>query len=94
LAESIQRSLVDVVALTGLRRVIADRMMESLATSPQLSFHRDVDITELLERRRAWKAQGQNLSLEDCAIWSLANTLAKFPELNGLVDPRCRPEIR
>lgn len=84
--EPIPHDAPAVKVLTGLRRVIADRMMESLATSAQLSFHREVDITHLMERRASWKAQGRNLSLEDCTLWSLARVLAKYPDFNGIVE--------
>ena len=72
--------------LAGARRVIAQRMMQSLATSAQLTYHADADITDLMARRAAWKARGVGVSLEDCAIAALAGALAARPQLNGTLQ--------
>ena len=69
--------------LAGARRVIARRMMRSLAASAQLTYHADADITDLMARRTGWKARGARISLEDCAIAALAGALAAQPQLNG-----------
>jgi len=72
--------------LAGARRVIARRMMQSLAGSAQLTYHTDADVTELMARRAAWKARGVRVSLEDCAIAALAGALAAQPQLNGTLQ--------
>jgi len=72
--------------LAGARRVIARRMMQSLAASAQLTYHTDADVTELMARRAAWKARGVGISLEDCAIAALAGALAAQPQLNGTLQ--------
>ena len=69
--------------LSGARRVIAQRMMQSLTTTAQLTYQTEVDVTELLARRSAWKAAGLRIGVEDCAIAALAQALAAQPELNG-----------
>jgi len=72
--------------LAGARRVIAQRMMQSLAASAQLTYHADADVTDLMARRAAWKARGVGVSLEDCAIAALAGALAAQPKLNGTLQ--------
>ena len=72
--------------LAGARRVIAQRMMQSLAASAQLTYHTDADVTELMARRTGWKARGAGISLEDCAIAALAGALAAQPQLNGTLQ--------
>jgi pyruvate dehydrogenase E2 component (dihydrolipoamide acetyltransferase) len=72
--------------LAGARRVIAQRMMRSLATTAQLTYQTEVDITELLARRSAWKAAGLRIGVEDCAIAALAQALGAHPQLNGVTD--------
>lgn len=61
-------------------------MMQSLAGSAQLSFHADCDISALMAKRQAWKAEGRRVSLEDCLVAALADTMAEYPEFNGSVE--------
>jgi len=72
--------------LAGARRVIAQRMVQSLAASAQLTYHTDADITDLMARRAAWKARGAKMSVEDCAIAALAGALAAQPQSNGTLQ--------
>jgi pyruvate/2-oxoglutarate dehydrogenase complex dihydrolipoamide acyltransferase (E2) component len=72
--------------LSGTRRVIAQRMMQSLSTTAQLTYQTDADITELLVRRAAWKAAGLRIGIEDCVIAALARALLAHPQLNGTVE--------
>lgn len=72
--------------LAGARRVIAQRMMHSLATSAQLTYQTDVDITDLLARRAAWKAASLRVGIEDCALMALARALAEHPQLNATTE--------
>lgn len=72
----------------GVRKVIADRMMESLQASAQLTYHGDADVTALMEMRRSWKEQGEPVSLEACVILALVQTLLTFPAFNATADER------
>lgn len=72
--------------LAGARRIIAQRMMQSLASSAQVTYHTDADITDLMARRAAWKARGAKISVEDCAIAALAGALAAQPQFNGTLQ--------
>lgn len=72
--------------LGGVRRVIADRMMKSLANSAQLTFHADAEVTRLLAARTEWKAQGRIASIEDCVIYSFVAALSDSYEMNGAID--------
>ena len=72
--------------LSGARRVIAQRMMQSLSTTAQLTYQTDADITELLVRRAAWKSAGLRIGIEDCVIAALARALVANPKLNGTVE--------
>jgi pyruvate dehydrogenase E2 component (dihydrolipoamide acetyltransferase) len=79
-----------VVPLTGVRGAIAGRMMSSLQTSAQLTFHLECDASGLLERRRG-QADSPRVGVEDLLIHALARTLKRHPALNGAVVDR---EIR
>jgi len=71
------------VRLGGVRRFIADRMMESLGTAAQLSFHGEADASRLLALRASWKTEGKATGIEDCLIACFARALASQPDLNG-----------
>ncbi len=78
---------------TGIRGVIARRMLESMQTTAQLSFFADADARELTEARQAWKDAGQKIGYEDLMIHALARILPRFPlfnahEVEGAVVPQ------
>ncbi len=68
----------------GARKVIAARMMHSLQTSAQLTFHAEADITALLQARRLWRAEGRSISLEDCLIHALCQAHKNEGGLSGV----------
>ena len=72
--------------LSGVRKVIAQRMLASLHGTAQLTYHGDADVTALMARRREWKAAGHAISLEDCLIYAIARSLEAFPEFNSVAD--------
>lgn len=72
--------------IQGVRKIIAQRMLESLHSTAQLSYHADADVTALLAQRERWKTQSHSISLEACIIFSLAKTLAEFPAFNGVAS--------
>ena len=72
--------------LGGVRKVIAERMLASLQSTAQLSYHGDADVTELMARRSTWKAAGHAISLEDCLIYAIARSLEALPDFNGVAD--------
>ena len=63
--------------------------MASLAGAAQLSFHGECDVTGLMQRRAAWKAEGRSISLEDCLVAALAEVMARHPAINGVVEEDC-----
>lgn len=66
--------------------MIAGRMMASLQSTAQLTYHGDADVTHLMALRKGWKADGLNISLEACLIHALCRTLEGFPAFNGVAD--------
>lgn len=78
---------------TGIRGVIARRMLESVQTTAQLSFFADADAGALTEARQWWKDTGQKVGYEDLVIAALARVLPGFPlfnahEVDGAVVPQ------
>jgi pyruvate dehydrogenase E2 component (dihydrolipoamide acetyltransferase) len=78
---------------TGIRGVIARRMLESVQTTAQLSFFADADAGALTAARATWKAAGRKIGYEDLVIAALARILPDFPlfnahEIDGAVVPQ------
>lgn len=73
-----------VAPIGGARRMIARKMMESLASTAQLSFTTRVDATALVAARAAWKAAGVAAGYEDLILIALRDTLLEFPRFNAI----------
>jgi pyruvate dehydrogenase E2 component (dihydrolipoamide acetyltransferase) len=74
--------------LSGIRRIIADRMRKSLAGTAQLTLSRVFDATAILEYRAKIKAGGEsmglpNITINDMIAFATVRTLSQFPELNA-----------
>jgi pyruvate dehydrogenase E2 component (dihydrolipoamide acetyltransferase) len=83
---------------TGIRGVIARRMLESVQTTAQLSFFADADASALADARVQWKDAGQKVGYEDLVIAALARILPAFPlfnahEIDGAVVPQAEINV-
>ncbi len=76
--------------MTGLRKVIARRMVESVTTIPQVTQFDDFDITALNDLRKKFSADyekaGARLTLTPFAIKALVAALKKHPIMNSSMD--------
>ena len=70
-------------ALGGVRALIARRMRHSLSEAAQISYFADVDMTRALELRRAWKADGWTIGIEDLIVMAVAVAVRKYPQFNA-----------
>ena len=74
----------EVVPVKGIRKVIADRMMQSLGSTAQLTLHAAFDITAAQAFRKARKESGEpKVSLNDVISHALIHTLLRHPDLNA-----------
>jgi len=78
------------IPLTGIRKIIADRMRQSLASTAQLTLTRSFDATAILDYRRQIKDEGQtfglpNITINDMIAFATARTLRRHSTLNGHV---------
>lgn len=83
--------------ITGVRKMIARKMMDSLTTTAQLSFLARIDATHLVETRKAWKAASVEAGYEDLLLVAIRDTLFVHPRFNAVatVDAlRLYEEIR
>jgi pyruvate dehydrogenase E2 component (dihydrolipoamide acetyltransferase) len=80
---------VEVVPVKGVRKVIADRMLQSLQTTAQLTLHASADARALQALRARLKASPEALGLRgvtinDLVLLAVARTLPQFTALNAL----------
>lgn len=74
----------EVVPVKGIRKVIADRMMQSLGNTAQLTLHAAFDVTAAQAFRKARKESGEpKVSLNDVISHALIHTLLRHPDLNA-----------
>ena len=81
----------EVVPLTGLRKIIADRMTMSVSTMAQVTLSTEADVTELLRLRESlvseWRPHRIRPLDMDIIIAAVAGALKAHPRLNAhLVD--------
>ena len=75
-----------VVPMKGMRRAIADHMRGSMASTAQLSYFLEVDVTEAQRLRRdRSKEQDQTLTLAHVLIKACAETLKRYPAHNTVL---------
>lgn len=77
-----------ITPISGTRKVIAQRMMESLQTHAQYTLHALADARALLQWRKRFKESPegygfQEITLNDLILFVVARTLPRFPELNA-----------
>ncbi|GCE06495.1 dihydrolipoamide acetyltransferase family protein [Dictyobacter aurantiacus] len=78
------------IPLRGLRRRIAENMVRSVSTIPQVSSLVEVDATGLVELRKNLlplaQAEGVKLSYLPMIIKALVHTLQHYPMINATID--------
>ena len=78
------------IPMTGMRKVIASRMMESLQTTAQLSSAWESDITDLLAARQKFTARadqlGTKVSVNAFIIKAIAYGIKQVPVANSCQD--------
>ncbi|WP_424934275.1 2-oxo acid dehydrogenase subunit E2 [Amaricoccus macauensis] len=80
-------TLVDrTVRLSGVRGMIADKMMESLQTAAQLTHHGAADATALMAEKARLADAGVKVSVEDLLMLAVVRALKRSPDANGRVE--------
>ena len=71
-----------VVKLTGMRKVVAERMLASHTEIPPVTQNIKVDVTELMKFRKMLLAEtGKKYSVNDLVLKAIAKCLTKHPEI-------------
>ncbi|WP_104401468.1 dihydrolipoamide acetyltransferase family protein [Vibrio penaeicida] len=69
-----------------VRQVIADRLTESKQTKPHFYLRTEVDVTDLLAKRKAYnQSNDDNLSINDLVIFAVSRQLKHHGKLNSHV---------
>ena len=76
------------VPYEGKRRMIGEKMMESLRTHAQLSHQLRVDMTNAQQLREQFKATGGKVSYNDIILLCTARALKDFPVVNAELTAR------
>ena len=74
-----------VIPMTGMRRAIANNMMNSLTSMAQANHRMKVDMSESVRFRAKLKAADIKVSYNDILIKAVSHALMKFPMLNSTV---------
>lgn len=89
-SESVKPPKVGRVPMTPIRRAIAKNMVAQKQNLPHVTVFDEVEVTKLVEHRRAFKATAaqQDVKLTYMAYFTkaLAAVGKKFPELNAYID--------
>jgi len=77
----------EIVELSGIRKIIAERMTMSVQTNASVTLHTEVDATSLVELRGQLNeiVQGQeiNITYTDLIVKIVAHTLREHPRINA-----------
>jgi len=76
------------IPITGMRRIIAQRMLDSLNTLAQACHRLTVDMSAAVALREQLKAAEVKVSYNDIVIRCVAKALTEFPMMNATMDDK------
>jgi pyruvate dehydrogenase E2 component (dihydrolipoamide acetyltransferase) len=71
------------VALSNIRKRIAESMHRSLAEMAQLTHHSSADATAMLALRAKYKAGGPDITINDMILFAVSRVLKRHPDMNA-----------
>jgi len=82
---------VEIIEMDRMRKLIADHMVRSKATSPHVTSFTEADVTNIVKWRDANKAKfekqyGEKITFTPIFIEAIANCIRKYPMINVSVD--------
>ncbi|MEA5003089.1 MAG: 2-oxo acid dehydrogenase subunit E2, partial [Christensenella sp.] len=75
-----------IVPMSGMRKVIADRMQESLRNHAQLTHTVRADMTNAAMLREAYKKADKKVSYNDIVLQAVSRALTDFPMMNAMIS--------
>ena len=82
-AAPVAEELETVIPLKGMRKIIAERMHQSLHDLAQANHRMEVDMSQCVAMRDQLKAAGVKVSYNDMVIRCVAKALTEFPMMNS-----------
>ncbi len=81
----------EIIEMDRMRKMIADRMVESKRTSPHVTSFVEADVTNLVNWRNKWKneykkREGENLTFTPIFIDAIAKAIKDYPMINVSVN--------
>jgi pyruvate dehydrogenase E2 component (dihydrolipoamide acetyltransferase) len=91
IASETKANSIETIALQGVRKRIAERMLQSLQTTAQLTLNTWADARELLETRSIIKKNAEkfafpNITINDLVLFAVSRTLLQHPDLNATFE--------
>ena len=80
---SLENEAIDIIPLTGIRKIIADRLTESNITKPSVSLTLHADAGQIIEWRNRLKENGKVVSYNDLLVAIIAKALKEHPIINS-----------
>ncbi|NEM98607.1 dihydrolipoamide acetyltransferase family protein [Pontibacter burrus] len=82
---------VEMIEMDRMRKMIADRMVDSKRISPHVTSFVEADVTNIVNWRNKWKdvykkREGENLTFTPIFIDAIAKAIKDFPMINVSVD--------
>ncbi|MFB0920509.1 MAG: dihydrolipoamide acetyltransferase family protein [Oscillospiraceae bacterium] len=77
--------LEEIIPMRGIRKVTAEKMVESLRVHAQLTHEVAVDMTNAVKLREAFKKQDKKVSFNDIVMYAATKALLDYPILNSTV---------
>jgi pyruvate dehydrogenase E2 component (dihydrolipoamide acetyltransferase) len=76
------------VQVSGVRKIIAERMHASLRDTAQLTLHSSADASSIMRYRKLLKASPvddglRSITINDIALFAAVRTITEFPDLNA-----------
>lgn len=71
------------IPLTGIRRIISEKMMESTQNTAQANHRMKVDMSEIIRLREKLKAEEIKVSFNDILVKITSKALMEYPEINS-----------
>jgi pyruvate dehydrogenase E2 component (dihydrolipoamide acetyltransferase) len=89
--ELVSSEEVVLIPVKGVRKIIANRTLESLQTTAQLTLNTTAEVRAMLAYRQRLKQSAEGLglqavSLNDLILFAVSRTLPQFPALNALFE--------
>ena len=82
---------VEIIEMDRMRKLIADHMVRSKATSPHVTSFTEADVTNIVNWRNKHKGQfekkyGEKITFTPIFIEAIVNCIRKFPMINSSID--------